>query len=234
MTVRRTDRHGLRFLFWRTDFVGIAMVVSGLFFLLVNFRLIPVSDFVVPRVMGVLFILGGLIFVFFTGAGGGLSWFVIPAGVLFTAGVVALVLGTSMFFSTQSAGIASIGLGFTFLSVFMTRKNHWWALIPACTFFGLGGWVAMAVAAPSIGYHPVFLVFSVGAAFLVIYLYSFHKTRMRWSLFTGIIIVMVSLCYLIVILLARWSLLWPLVLVLIGVLVPLGVLFADRRSRKTG
>ena len=60
-----------RYLFWRTDFVGIAMIVSGLFFLLVNFKLIPASDFVLPRVLGILFIMIGLIFLFFSGADGG-------------------------------------------------------------------------------------------------------------------------------------------------------------------
>lgn len=228
----RSDRSGLRFLFWRTDFVGVAMVVSGLFFLLINFKAIPVSDFVVPRVMGVLFILGGLIFAFFTGAGGGLSWFVIPSGVLFTTGVVALILGTHMFFSLQSAVIFSIGFGLTFLSVFMTRKNHWWALIPACTFFGLAGWTALVMNVPVLGYHPVFLIFSIGAAFLAIYLNSFQKTMMRWSLLTGCLIVSASVCYLIVILLANWSVLWPIVLILIGLLVPVGILFVERRSRR--
>jgi hypothetical protein len=208
------------------------MVVSGLFFLLINFKVIPVSDVIVPRVLGVLFILGGLIFAFFTGAGEWLSWFVIPAGVLFSSGVVALILGTNMFFSPSSAGIFSVGLGLTFLAVFMTRKNHWWALIPACTFFGLSGWIALAMSVPVIGYHPVFLIFSIGAAFLVIYLYSFQKTRMRWSLITGSLIVFVSFGYLIVILLAHWSVLWPLVLILIGLFVPLGILFFERRSKR--
>jgi hypothetical protein len=228
----KSDKTGLRSLFWRTDFVGVAMVVSGLFFLLINFEVIPVSDFVFPRVMGVLFILGGLIFVFFTGAGGGLSWFVIPAGVLFTTGVVALILGTNRFFSPQSAIIFSIGFGLTFLSVFMTRKNHWWALIPACTFFGIAGWTAQIMGIPALGYHPVFLIFSIGAAFLVIYLYSYQKIKMRWSLFTGGIIVITSFCYLVAILLAQWSILWPLLLILIGLLVPVGILFMERRSKR--
>ncbi len=228
----RSSRSGLRFLFWRTDFVGIAMVASGLLFLLVNFKLIPVSDFIFPRVMGVLFILGGLIFIFFTGAGGGLSWLIIPAGVFFTTGVVALILGTNLFFSLQSAVIFSIGFSLTFLSVFMTRKNHWWALIPAGVFFGLAGWVGIGMFFPPLRYHPVFLIFFLGVAFMAIYLCSFQKARMRWSLLTGVLIVSVSFCYLLGILLARWSLLWPVILILIGLLVPVGILFAERRSRR--
>ncbi len=226
------DRSHYRFLFWRTDFVGVAMILSGLFFILVNFRVIPVSDFVLARVLGILFIIGGLIFVFFTGAGGWLSWFVIPAGVLITGGATTLILGASLFISITSAIICSTGMGLTFLFVFVTRKNNWWALIPACTFFGLAGWALLSKSFPSIGYHPVFLIFAVGAAFLIIYLNSFQKAQMRWSLFTGTLIVTVSLVYFLVILLSRWSVLWPAVLLLIGFLLPAGLVIAERRFRR--
>ncbi|HYW82018.1 MAG TPA: hypothetical protein VFB30_02105, partial [Spirochaetia bacterium] len=89
MKERRAEAR-LRILFWRTDFVGFAMIVSGLFFLLVNFKLIPASEFVVPRVLGILFIMIGLIFLFFSGAGRWLTWFVIPAGAFLTVGIVTL------------------------------------------------------------------------------------------------------------------------------------------------
>jgi hypothetical protein len=209
------------------------MILSGLFFLLVNFKVIPVSEFALPRVLGILFMMGGLIFVFFTGAGGWLSWFVIPAGVFLTGGVVTLIVGTTMFMSPTTAILFSMGMGLTFLSVFLTRKNHWWALIPACAFFGLSGWAIMASRIPVIGYHPVVLIFAVGVAFLVIYLNAFQKARMRWSLFTGAVITSLSFCYLIVILLAHWSMLWPIVLLFVGCLVPIGILFVERRTKGT-
>ncbi len=229
---QRPDRSRYRFFFWRTDFVGVAMVICGLFFLLVNFKLIPTSDFVVPRVLGILFMTGGLIFLFFTGAGGWLSWFVIPAGVFLTGGVVTLILGTTMFISINSASLFSLGLGLTFLSVFLTRKNHWWALIPACTFFGIAAWTALGSRIPELGYHPLILIFSLGLAFLVIYINSFQKARMRWSFLTGILIMGVSFCYLVALLLAHWSVLWPVILLLVGLLIPVGIVFADRRLRE--
>jgi hypothetical protein len=236
--LRAAARHGMstkearyRFLFWRTDFVGVAMILSGLFFLLVNFQIIPVSDFIVTRVLGVLFMTAGLIFVFFSGAGGWLSWFVIPAGFCLACGSVMLIVGTTMFLSLTSAVLFSAGLGLTFLCVFLTRKNHWWALIPAFTFFGLAGWVGLGVYLPLLTYHPVFLVFAVGAAFLVIYAYSFQKIRMKWSLITGVVIEFVALCYLCALMLARWSALWPVFLLAIGLIVPLSVLLFERRSR---
>jgi hypothetical protein len=219
-----------RFLFWRTEFVGFAMIVSGVFFLLVNFNVIPASDFVLPRVLGILFVMAGLIFLFFTGAGGGLSWFIIPAGILITGGVVTLILGASMFISLASACLLSLGLGMTFLSVFLSRRNHWWALVPAGACIGVSGWVAGGWAVPLLRPHPVILVFAIGLSFLAIYLYSVQKRRMRWSLFVGLIIVLVSFSYLLVLLLSRWSMLWPVVLLLIGALVPLVIWIVDQRG----
>jgi hypothetical protein len=221
-----------RFLFWRTEFVGFAMIVSGLLFVFINFKMIPVSDFVLPRVLGILFIMGGLIFLFFTGAGGWLSWFVIPAGILLTGGVDTLILGTTRFISMASGSLLSIGLGLTFLAVFLTRKNHWWALIPSGTCVGLAGWLALGIFIPPLRPHPIALVFALGLSFLVIYLYSVQKGRMRWSLFVGTGIVFVSFCYLLAFLLARWRMLWPIVLLLVGLLVPVGILFLERRPRE--
>jgi hypothetical protein len=226
----RRDGEG-RFLFWRTDFVGFAMIVSGLFFLLVNFGLIPASGFVLPRVLGILFIMAGLLFLFFSGAGRWLSWFVIPAGVLLTSGIVTLILGMNRLFSPTSACLFSLGLGLTFLAVFLSRHNHWWALIPAGVFSGIAAWVLAARQFPVIGWHPVPVLLFLGVGFLAIYAASWQKSRMRWSLVTGCSVAAAALFYLLGLLLARWSALWPVVLLLAGVLVPVVLLLSDRRRR---
>ncbi len=219
----------LRFLFWRTDFVGVAMIVSGLFFLLVNFKIIPASGFVLPRVLGILFTMIGLLFLFFTGAGRWLSWFVIPAGVFVTSGIVTLILGLNRLFSPTSASLFSFGLGLTFLAVFLTRRNHWWALIPTGAFAGVAAWIVLGRRFLVLGWHPVPVLLCLGGSFLAIYAASWQKRRMRWSLLAGVIIAAVALFYLLGILLARWSALWPAVLLLVGVLVPIVLFVADRR-----
>jgi hypothetical protein len=225
---RETDPR-FRFLFWRTDFVGFAMIVSGLFFLLVNFKIIPASSFVLPRVLGILFTMIGLLFLFFTGAGRWLSWFVIPAGVFLTSGIVTLILGLNRLFSPASASLFSLGLGLTFLAVFLSRRNHWWALIPSGAFVGVAAWVMLGRRVPVLGWHPVPVLLCLGGSFLAIYAASWQKGRMRWSLLVGAIIAAGALFYLLGILLARWSALWPVLLLLAGVLVPPVLFLADRR-----
>jgi hypothetical protein len=127
--------------------------------------------------------------------------------------------------------IASLGLGATFLAVFIVRRNHWWALIPACTFFGLAGWMVLGMHFTLIGTHPVFPIVCVGLSFLVIYLHSFQKQAMRWSLLVGVLVVIASFFYLLGILLARWRMLWPVILLICGCLLPLGVVLLDRKRK---
>jgi hypothetical protein len=224
---RRESR--LRFLFWRTDFVGFAMIVCGLFFLLVNFKIVPVSDFAVPRVLGILFALVGLLFLFFSGAGRWLTWFIIPAGAFLTVGIVTLVFGWNRFFSVDAASLFSLGFGVTFLTLFYFRRGHWWVLIPCGAFIGMAVWAEIAGRLPFIGWHPVAPLFFVGIAFLVIWLYSVQKARMRWSLIVGVLVVCASVLYLLGILVSRWSILWPAVLLLAGLLIPLWIALAERR-----
>jgi hypothetical protein len=228
---RHRGQPGIRFLFWRTDFVGIVMVVTGAFFLLVNFKIIPASDFVVPRVLGILFMMIGLIFLFFSGAGRWLTWFIIPAGAFLTLGIVTLVFGWHRFFSPDSASLFSLGFGLTFLTLFYFRRGHWWVLIPSGVFIGQSVWVEMIRNVPIVGWHPIAPILFLGIAFIVIWLYSVQKERMRWSLLAGALIVSASVLYLLGILLARWSILWPVILLLAGLLFPLWVLVAGRRSR---
>lgn len=234
MRSSKDARSRFRFLFWRTDFVGIAMIVSGLFILLVNFKVIPASDFVLPRALGILFIMGGLLFLFLTGAGGWLSWFVIPAGTLLTSGLVTLVFGLHRFITLPSAALFSVGVGLTFLAVFFTSRNHWWALLPAGTLFGLASWIVLGSRLPLVGWHPVTVIFFLGLSFTVVYLYSVQKRRMRWSLLTGSLIIVASLLYLLGLLLSRWSMLWPALLLLAGLSIALWIMLADRRKAGRG
>ena len=98
---------------------------------------------------------------------------------------------------------------------------------------GLSVWVALGRRLPVIGWHPVAPLLFTGIAFLVIWLLSVQKSRMRWSLIVGVLVVSVSLLYLLGILLSRWSILWPAVLLVTGLLIPLGIALADRRRAST-
>jgi hypothetical protein len=222
-----------RFLFWRTDFIGVAMVVCGLFFLMVNFNIVHASAFLLSRALGILFITAGLIFLFFQGAGGGLFWFVLPTGFFFTLGFITLLLGIDALWSLESLAVFCAGAGATFLAIFMLRHHQWWALIPSSACLGSAAWLLSATRIPVIGFHPFLPVFCVGIAFLVVYLNSVQKKRMRWSLVTGSLIVAVSFVYILVVLLSQWKMLWPVLLLLFATLLPLAGVLAERGRKRS-
>jgi hypothetical protein len=156
----------------------------------------------------------------------------VPAGVLITLGAVTLVLGSSMFLSPAAAVMASVGFGLTFVAVFLARRNHWWTLIPAGLFVGIAAWVIIGTRLAVVGWHPVPVVLFLGIGFISIWLSSVQKRRMRWSLVTGLAVVLASLLYMLALLLVRWISLWPVALVVIGLAVPLVALFVDRRRSR--
>jgi hypothetical protein len=170
----------------------------------------------------------GLLFLFFSGAGRWLAWFVIPAGAFLTVGIVTLVFGWNRFFSLDSAAFLALGFGLTFLALFYFRRGHWWVLIPTGVFIGCSVWIVMGSHFPVFGWHPIMPLACLGISFLLIWLYSVQKRRMRWSLIVGLIIVVGAFFYLLGVLLTRWSILWPILLLLAGLLIPVWISFRDR------
>jgi hypothetical protein len=210
-----------RFIFWRTDFVGIAMIISGIIFLLNNFNIIRMqnvlpSEFIISRILGILFVISGIIFLFFQGAGGRLFWLWLPAGFLFTIGLDILIIGINNIFTPDSGIVFSIGIGLTFLLIFLFRKKHWWSLIPAGISLGFAIWIILIKNNSYIGYHPIILIFNLGITFIIIYIYSVQKIKKKWALITGSIITVVSLMYFVIILIYKNRFLLSIILIILG------------------
>ncbi|HEQ71269.1 MAG TPA: hypothetical protein ENN69_02170 [Spirochaetia bacterium] len=220
------------FIFWKTGFVGISLILTGLFFLLINFSIIPVSGELHNRVLGILFFIMGIIFAFFQGGGGGLFWFIIPGGVSFTIGIITVIVGLDRLFTLFAFSIFCLGLAVTFLLVFLLRKREWWALLPAGALLGVSAWIWLAQAQPIIGYHPVALLFCTGNAFFAVYFFSVQRVKMRFALFTGMLVVAVSVFYYVILLFNEMTLLWPILLVIAGGLFPVAVGLIEKRIKK--
>ncbi|MBN1797376.1 MAG: hypothetical protein JW822_02285 [Spirochaetales bacterium] len=216
--------------FWRTGFVGVALILSGIFFLLTNFSVIPPVGNAADRIIGILFFITGLVFAFFQGRGGGLFWFTIPAGVAFSFGSFTLAVGISEIFSFTSAAILGIGFGTTFLIVFLLQKAQWWALLPSGSLYGVSLWILMSSIQPQIGFHPIFLLLCIGASFLCIYFLSVQKLKMRFALYTGAIIFLCSVIYYFLILFFEYKLFWAIFLILLGIAIPILFIIINKKS----
>jgi hypothetical protein len=219
------------FLFWKTGFVGVVLILCGVFFLLMNFKIIPESGDLNNRVLGVLFFITGIVFTFFQGGGGGLFWFLIPAGVSFTVGIITLVVGIDQLFSLVNLGFFCLGLAVTFLLIFLLRKTAWWALLPSGALAGIWAWIMLALLQPAIGVHPAAFVFFVGVSFIAIYLFSVQKHKMRFALFTGLLIVTAGALYYFIVIFHQFTLFWAILLVASGILFPFAVMLFDKREK---
>ena len=103
--------------------------------------------------------------------------------------------------------------------------------LPKTNFFiGCAVWIVMGSRVPVFGWHPIMPLACLGISFLFIWFYSVQKRRMRWSLIVGLIIVVAAFFYLLGVLLARWSILWPILLLLAGLLIPVWISLRDRRG----
>jgi len=220
--------------FWKTGFVGIALIGSGIFFLLVNFRLIQIQGDPVTVILGILFFVAGIIFAFFQGGGRGLFWLILPAGVSFTVGAIFLLLGMNELFTLTGACVASAGLGATFVLIFLLQKSQWWALLPCGALVGFPLWVLVAFVQPRIGFHPVILLFFLGLAFLGIFFFSVQRQKMRFALVTGSVVVAADVLYYLFIAFYEFNLFWAILLVALGILLPFLFFIYDRRSARAG
>jgi hypothetical protein len=227
-----------RFIFWRTDFVGIAMIISGIIFMLNNFNLITIQnilpkDFIISRILGVLFIMIGIIFLFFQGAGGKLFWLWLPSGFFLTIGFDILIIGINNLFNIDSSIAFSLGIGLTFLTIFLFRKKHWWALIPSGISFGFVTWIILMKSQSIIGYHPVVLIFYLSLSFLTIFIFSVQKQKKKWALLTGAILFAISLLYFLIILIYKNKLLLSIILIILGfgILIFLGIMEILKRKK---
>jgi hypothetical protein len=219
------------FLFWKTGFVGIALILSGLFFLFTNFILAESED-LSSRYIGIFFFIAGIIFAFFQGGGRGLFWFIIPGGVAFTSGIITVVFGIYQLFSLLTLIFFCFGLAVTFLLIFLLRKTAWWALLPAGALAGVSAWISLATVQSQIGFHPVALIFFIGVAFLAIYFFSVQKSKMWFALITGLIIVAFAVFYYLLIIFHEYTLFWAVLLVCGGIIFPFAVHFIEKRAKK--
>lgn len=220
------------FIFWKTGFVGVALILSGIFFLLVNFAVLPVNSLIHNRVLSILFFIIGLLFAFFQGASARFFWLLIPAGCAFTIGVITAIVGIDNLLSLFAFSIFCLGLAITFSLVFFWRKKEWWALLPAGSLLGITAWISVAQVQIQLGYHPAVFIFFVGLSFLAIYFFSFQKKKMRFALLTGLILCVIAIFYYFIVVFNEIALLWPILLIALGIVFPLIVNLVEKRLRK--
>ena len=99
-------------------------------------------------------------------------------GLLILAGVLFLLDNMGLITIGEMIWAILLGLGgIAFLTVFITDRQHWWALIPGCTLVGISITLFLEFFWPEAGSVTSGLIIlgSIGLAFLIIYLLNWEN-----------------------------------------------------------
>lgn len=158
---------------------GIVLVAAGLYWLLENLNIVPMPQ---GWAWGIAFAVVGLLFLGVWLRDRAQVFNLIP-GILFLA-LGIMVLGDYVW--PQSTGnwggpffLGSIGL--SFLLIYLQRRDLWWAVIPAGTFFTLALLVLLSPLTPGAG-PAVILFLGLALTFAVVYFLP-AQTPMRWAIY---------------------------------------------------
>lgn len=158
--------------------VGLVLIVVGALFLFQNLGVLPIAA---EAFWGFLFAAAGAVFLYLYLRDSQQWWPLIPAFSLFgLGGLIATealfpalggVIGVPIFFTGISAGFWIIAL---------TRREQWWALIPAGTMLSLALFIGLESAVPGTEWVGVFFI-GLGLTFGLLALVPRVEERMSWA-----------------------------------------------------
>jgi hypothetical protein len=205
---------------------GALLVLAGLFLLLQNLGVlaIGVGGWLAPILFGA----GGLAFLAVYAGNREHWWSLIPGFVLLSIGaLISLDQVAPRIASTWGGSLFLGGIGVAFWLILLTRRENWWAVIPAGVLTTLAAVAGLGQIGTGLETGSLFFL-GLAATFGLVYLLPTPEGRMRWALFPAVIMFVLG----VVTLLATAAVvqyLWPLALILLGVYL---LLRGGRRSKK--
>ena len=153
-------------------------------------------------------------------------WALIPGLVILGIAVAVFMAEQDLIADYLVATIILAAVGLPFLLIFATDRNHWWALIPALTMLGVATGVLLeGVGAISGTAVAGFVLGGISLGFLSIYLIDREQW---WALIPGGIMGTMAFFFLLA---TATKYVWPLAIILLGVLLLWRSLGGGRRRR---
>jgi len=191
---------------------GIILVVAGVVFLLQSLGIV---DEIGPLVFAPIFGVAGLAFVTVYLRNKKSWWALIPGfGLLGLASMMLIDMFLPRVGTIVGAGILLGALAASFLVIYATERENWWALIPCGVLSTLSGITILGELFPS--FDAGLLIFlGLGATFFVVALTPAPEGSRRWALIPGCVLTVFG-----AILLAEsttfFAYLWPALLIIAG------------------
>lgn len=198
---------------WIPVLFGVLLIIAGLVFLLDNLGIIAIGDYLVSA----LFILGGVLFMGFAITNRRQWWAWIPGVTLASIGVL---IGLEMAFGDSlgewSGAIVVAGIGLSFLIIYLTTREQWWALIPGGAMLAIALMIVAQAYLPENASLGIFFL-GLGATFAALGLARTESGRMKWPWIPAGILAVIGLILLVSSAAADLlPILVPLILVVIG------------------
>ncbi len=196
---------------------GLLLVVGGILLLLTNFNVIhirvaPILWFIFLGAVGALFT-----WVFITDRDEA-WWAAIPGLTLLSvAAIVFLDLIMPRVTNVIGGPIVTLGIGLSFLLIYLTKREFWWALIPGGTMATVTVMILLSEFVESGEFIAAFFFLGLAATFGLIYaLPSLSGERQTWAIYPALVMLGMAVLMLLIVSASLIWQIWPFILIAIG------------------
>lgn len=191
---------------------GILLIVVGILFLLQSFGI--VRD-VLDLLWALLFGAGGSFFLYVFLTNRANWWALIPGFVLLgVAALIALERLAPGVDETWGGAVFLGGIGLAFWAIYITRREHWWAVIPGGVLLTLALVAGLSSALEGIEMGGVFFL-GLGLTFGLLAFLPTPEGRMKWALIPAAVLLVMGLL-ITAATVETLKYLWPAALILVG------------------
>ena len=191
---------------------GLLLVAMGALLLAQTFNLLTVN---LAGLFGMLFAAGGILFLVWHSRQRDQWWPLIPGFTLLSIGVL-LVLDwlAPRLVGALGGSIVLGGISVAFWWVYLTKRDQWWALIPAGTLLTLALAIAVESAVGEGAFVGIFFL-GLAATFALVYFTPRPEGKTVWPLIPAGVLAVLGVIFLAVET-SLFGFVWPVVLLLVG------------------
>jgi hypothetical protein len=206
---------------------GVLLIAGGVLFLLQSLDIVGHGA---GLVVALLFGAGGITFVYLFLRNRAQWWAVIPGFALL--GLATLMVAEQVLpgkLGGMVGGPIFLGaLGLSFWVIYLNQRDHWWAIIPGGVLLTLAAVASADAISVGMDTGSVFFL-GLGATFALLYVLPTPEGRIRWAIIPAAVMLILG-----VVIAAQQAValryLWPLALILVGLLMVWRTISARRRE----
>jgi hypothetical protein len=198
---------------WITSrtFWGVLLIIGGIIFLLENLGLIAIGEAFWGILLGIAAI--GFLSVYFSNREN--WWALIPGIVLLSVGALIIL---NVLFPGDTGALGGVivlgGIGLAFLLVYLTNREHWWAIIPAGVMLTLSVVVLLGEVITGFEVGGIFFL-GLGLTFAVVAILPTPHGQMKWAFIPAGVLIFMGLL-ITAALSPLINYIWPVALILAG------------------